>query len=301
MIEKWATRESNSEITGYKPAALTIELVARGYASYLNRWPQPDTIIPQPDNPQSLNRYAYVLNNPVRYNDPTGHDCQDYDAEGHIITICAPDQEVPNPSGTLTAVPGTLYHQSVDIWDKVNTHTSQAGIDFIKHNEVIGGVNPPLVPYNDPSRNQYCTVGYGHLLDPLNPAPCTPAQLNTTYTQDQIDAFFAADLNQAESSVRGVFQAWDKYYRPDEVGGSAIPINQTQFDALVDFTYQMGSGSLEQLINNTQNGFSGSEAGTLNLQPLSDQMLGIYSQGGGPGTLIRRKADLNLFISGIYP
>jgi RHS repeat-associated protein len=27
-----------------------------------------------PQNPQALNRYSYVLNNPLRYNDPTGHE-----------------------------------------------------------------------------------------------------------------------------------------------------------------------------------------------------------------------------------
>ena len=46
---------------------------ARFYSSSLNRWPQPDTIVPQPGNPQSLNRYAYGLNNPVRYRDSSGH------------------------------------------------------------------------------------------------------------------------------------------------------------------------------------------------------------------------------------
>ena len=34
---------------------------------------QADTIVPNPANPQSLNRFSYVLNNPVRYTDPTGH------------------------------------------------------------------------------------------------------------------------------------------------------------------------------------------------------------------------------------
>jgi hypothetical protein len=29
--------------------------------------------VPEPGNPQALNRYSYVLNNPLRYTDPTGH------------------------------------------------------------------------------------------------------------------------------------------------------------------------------------------------------------------------------------
>jgi RHS repeat-associated protein len=46
---------------------------ARFYMPYLNRFLQPDTIVPDPSNPQSLNRYSYVNNNPLRYTDPTGH------------------------------------------------------------------------------------------------------------------------------------------------------------------------------------------------------------------------------------
>ena len=38
----------------------------------MGRFTQPDTIVPEPGNPQSLNRYSYVLNNPLRYTDPTG-------------------------------------------------------------------------------------------------------------------------------------------------------------------------------------------------------------------------------------
>jgi hypothetical protein len=34
---------------------------------------QPDTLIPELYNPQSLNRYSYVRNNPILYSDPSGH------------------------------------------------------------------------------------------------------------------------------------------------------------------------------------------------------------------------------------
>lgn len=34
---------------------------------------QPDTIVPDYSNPQGLNRFAYVYNNPLRYTDPSGH------------------------------------------------------------------------------------------------------------------------------------------------------------------------------------------------------------------------------------
>jgi RHS repeat-associated protein len=50
---------------------------ARFYSPYLNRFLQPDTLIPDAQNPQAWNRFSYVRNNPILYNDPTGHneDC----------------------------------------------------------------------------------------------------------------------------------------------------------------------------------------------------------------------------------
>lgn len=46
---------------------------ARFYSPQLGRFIQPDTIIPDQFNPQSWNRYSYVINRPVNLNDPTGH------------------------------------------------------------------------------------------------------------------------------------------------------------------------------------------------------------------------------------
>ena len=39
----------------------------------LARFIQPDILVPNPGDPQSLKRYSYVRNNPVRFTDPSGH------------------------------------------------------------------------------------------------------------------------------------------------------------------------------------------------------------------------------------
>ena len=56
---------------------------ARFYSPALGRFVQPDTIIPNPANPQSWNRYSYVTNRPVNFNDPTGHIKCEFDAQGN--------------------------------------------------------------------------------------------------------------------------------------------------------------------------------------------------------------------------
>ena len=50
-----------------------IDMRARWYDPAIGRFISPDPIIPDPANPQSLNRYSYVYNNPVRYTDSSGH------------------------------------------------------------------------------------------------------------------------------------------------------------------------------------------------------------------------------------
>ena len=72
----------------------------RGYDDALGRFTQPDTIVPTgTQGTQAWDRYAFVNNNPVRYNDPTGHGVDCGIGEG-----CMGNQTNPNdPPAELTS------------------------------------------------------------------------------------------------------------------------------------------------------------------------------------------------------
>jgi RHS repeat-associated protein len=60
--------------TGQRDTGLGIyHYGARFYSPYINRFLSADTVVPGYANPQNLNRYGYVLNNPLRFTDPSGH------------------------------------------------------------------------------------------------------------------------------------------------------------------------------------------------------------------------------------
>ena len=96
---------------------------------------------------------------------------------------------------------------------------SQAGIDLIKRFEGCS-----LTPYLCPAG--YWTVGYGHVIGIGKTKP--EKQL---YTQEEVDDLLRADLARFE---RGVLRY------------CTVPLTQSQFDALVSFSLNLGLGTLQR-------------------------------------------------------
>lgn len=137
--------------------------------------------------------------------------------------------------------------------------TSQNGINVIKQFEGCR-----LQAYKAVPTEKCYTIGYGHYGSDVLP--------NMTITQAQADAFLAQDLAKYENSVNA----------------TGLKLNQNQFDALVSFTYNCGSGNLKKLVTGRD------------LQQIADAMLSYNKSGGNvlAGLTRRRQAEHDLFISG---
>lgn len=74
----------------------------RFLSTRLGRFIQPDPVIPELENPQSFNRYAYVENNPIVYFDPNGHE--------KVILIYGSYED----TNSFMAAAATMYQQLLD-------------------------------------------------------------------------------------------------------------------------------------------------------------------------------------------
>ena len=72
------TGQRNMDAQGNSVTLGLMDYNARFYDPYITHFVQPDTILPDVNNPQTLDRYSYVNNNPINNTDPTGHtSCSD--------------------------------------------------------------------------------------------------------------------------------------------------------------------------------------------------------------------------------
>ena len=90
-------------------------ITGQGGTTALGRFTSPDTVIPDQHDPRSYDRFSYVLNNPIRFIDPSGHspedecydsgsDCE-YNRSIPIENLWDPDYEdlIDNPNKAVEA------------------------------------------------------------------------------------------------------------------------------------------------------------------------------------------------------
>ena len=142
----------------------------------------------------------------------------------------------------------------------MNLSISNTGLELIKKFEGCR-----LTAYKAVSTEKYWTIGYGHY--------GSDVKQGQTITQAQADAFLKSDCANAEKSVNNYMNKYNW--------------NQNQFDALVSFTFNCGSGNLKTLLNDGQRTISEISA-----------KITAYNKAGGKvlqGLVNRRKAEKELF------
>jgi lysozyme len=144
---------------------------------------------------------------------------------------------------------------------------SAKGRALIAHHE---GVR--LRPYKCPAG--LYTVGVGHL---IGDGKTLPPEWNKTFTQEEVDALLAADLDRFE---RGVSRL------------CPVPLTQGQFDALVSFSFNLGLGCLQRSSVRMKTNRGDKEGAVSSLMK--------YCKAGGkvlPGLVKRRKDEAALYMS----
>ena len=126
---------------------------ARWYDPGLGRWAQPDTLVPDPYNPQDWDRYAYVRNNPVRYTDPTGHDVDCGLQERCRLSTVNEFTRVINQTYKINISKSasfnlqemkTIYNAIGTMEAGINTLTDGSGLSWLKNN--FGGTTIARTP-----------------------------------------------------------------------------------------------------------------------------------------------------------
>jgi RHS repeat-associated protein len=109
--QRWSasggTLPTDFTYTGQRADSYTqlIHMGARWYDAQIGRWISADTIVPEPGNPQDLNRYSYVRNSPLNLVDPSGH------CGGNILTgeTYCPGPNTLTVDGNLGTQAGPIY------------------------------------------------------------------------------------------------------------------------------------------------------------------------------------------------
>lgn len=114
------------------------------------------------------------------------------------------------------------------------------------------------------------TIGYGHILG---------VRMGDKCTKEQADKWLRDDIKDAETAVNRLVK---------------VPLTQNQFDALVDFTFNLGAGNLAK----------STLLRLLNKQDYkrASEQFAVWNRAGGfvrAGLTRRRSAEKELFLKGM--
>lgn len=141
--------------------------------------------------------------------------------------------------------------------------TSEKGLELIKEFEGC-----KLKAYKPVAGETYWTIGWGHYGPDVTKG--------MVITQEQADQFLKEDLANFEKTVENICLY--------------LNLNQNEFDALVSFTYNCGSGNLLQLTKNKSR-----------TKAQIAEHIEAYNKGAGgvvlAGLVRRRKAEKELFLT----
>lgn|GEM_PF-1414165 len=105
---------------------------ARLYDPDLGRFLTPDSIVPDPEDPQSLNRFSYVRNNPINSVDPTGH--FDYDFENGFSTGYGSSYDA-----SMVLYNSSSYNYSSSYNSSYSGSVNNAWSSYYTPNNTVGG------------------------------------------------------------------------------------------------------------------------------------------------------------------
>ena len=158
---------------------------------------------------------------------------------------------------------------------------SKAGLDFIKDWEKLGPMSGLVtLPYDD--EKHYCTVGYGHLLAKKRCA-VLKREGNADFSVYEKGLTTEEALELLSDDVEKITSKASKFIH--------VPLYQYEYDALISLAFNTGGFTkFPKLIGMLNTG---------NYPKCCDEF-GDITNGGSPGLVKRRKAEMDMFRDNHY-
>ncbi len=169
---------------------------ARYYDPTIGRFISPDSMVPDTTNPQAWNRYSYVVNNPLRYTDPTGQCYKWAKSACHFFRQASQD---------LNQLARRAIDTTVNQSERASMQDQQAW--NVENNSTFGSNYATPNPQPAPQPVQPAPSKPNPQLDQVEhknqPGPQTAVQGNTPQSQSQVPGIPAAgdELGQGFAAV----------------------------------------------------------------------------------------------------